>query len=290
MSYTKVTWWRPATAAALLALAAVAVWLAIAGSSARAGGDGSVFIDPALAEVGPGGTTTVDVVVTPPDTTLSIWIIEIEYDPAVVQVADDGGNPDCDSLNIPGGVAGAAGCATKDTGGGPEDDTAVAFGGWVENVGGEAVGFDTEMTVASFTFEAVGDIGESSPLTVSVTAFLDPAGEEPVPAEADGQINIIEIVGDQRTWPDTNCDTNLNIGDAINVARKQVNLPVTTNGCPTLGVDVTADGTPRKYGDTNCDNLVNIGDAINIARKQVNLPVDTHGCPTLGSQVIIVVV
>lgn len=89
----------------------------------------------------------------------------------------------------------------------------------------------------------------------------------------------------QYVWADTDCGGAFNIGDAINIARKQVNLSVNQQpGCPTLGSTVVVNGVSRVWVDTDCGGAFNIGDAINVARKQVNLPINQQlGCPLLGS-------
>jgi hypothetical protein len=147
---------------------------------------GSVFLQPASVDVEPGGSADVDLVIDPPSETVSIWIYEVEYDPAVVEVTD------CSTaaLTFPPDVAGAAGCATKDTNADGIDDTAVAFGGWVENVGGTARGFDTQQVVATFTFHAIGDAGDSTVLGLTQTSLLGPNAEDLSPPLSDGEINI----------------------------------------------------------------------------------------------------
>jgi hypothetical protein len=291
MSYLTVSW-RPA-AAALAALAIAALWLLGAGSS-QAGNGGSVVITPASAEVGEGGTTTVNVDVTAPPSGLSIWIVEIAYDPTVVEVNTVSGNDDCsvEMLDFPGGVAGAAGCAAKDSNSDTTNDTAVAFGGWVENDGGTATGFSGTKTVASFTFKAVGSVGEDSPLTVTVTSFLGPNAEDNTPGTTNGLITIIEQQGVQVIWGDINCSGGINLGDAIGIARDLVDLPLTPTppaDCPDMDQAITVDGNAQTWGDITCSNGLGLGDAIGIARHLVSLTV-TQGspCPTVGSTVTVI--
>jgi hypothetical protein len=154
---------------------------------AAAAGSGSVSVAPASSNVGVGGTVNVDVIIDPPSSELSIWIVKVAYNPSVVQVTG------CTPLNVPvmPNLAGAAGCDTQDTNADLIDDTAVAFGGWVQNVGGTPHGFNSTQTVATFTFQAVGVLGQQSPLNVSVLAFLGPNGETNTPSISNGTIHIV---------------------------------------------------------------------------------------------------
>ena len=288
MSYIKATWWRPA-AGALVALAIAALWL-MGATASNAAGAGSITLDPQDGQVGAGGTLDVKVNVEPPAAGLSIWIVEISYDPTKVQVDTSGGNPVCGSLDIPGGVAGAAGCATKDTNTDGKMDTAVAFGGWVQNNGGTAVGFTDTKQVADFTFRAVGNVGDMSSLHISVTSFLDPTGASTTPTANDGSITIIQQQGETHVWGDINCDGSISLGDAIGIARFLVSLTVNqTQPCPAMGAAITVDSNPQHWADINCDGTVTLGDSIGIARNLVSLTVNqTQPCPAMGSSVQVV--
>ena len=82
MSFLKATWWRPATALAVLALAVLALSLTGTGT-AHAGDPGAVTIDPAQKDIPVGGQGDVAIKIDPPAAGTSIWIVQVKYDPAV---------------------------------------------------------------------------------------------------------------------------------------------------------------------------------------------------------------
>jgi hypothetical protein len=86
---------------------------------------------------------------------------------------------------------------------------------------------------------------------------------------------------------DTDCGGAFNIGDAINIARDQVNLPVNQQpDCPGLDQQVVVGDDNIQWGNANCKDGYNIGDAIVVARKLIGLPNSVAvGCPELGVQV-----
>lgn len=155
-------------------------------STVGAAGNGSASVIPASSTVPQGGTVDIGVVIDPPAVGTSIWIVKVAYNPNVVQVTG------CTWLTIPPTVAGAAGCDTQDTNSDLIDDTAVALGGLIQNVGGTPHGFETTQTVATFTFKAIGAPGSQSPLHVTVTAMLGPNGEQESPTTNDGVIQVIQ--------------------------------------------------------------------------------------------------
>jgi hypothetical protein len=292
MSYLKANWLRPAVSL-LVVIAVAALWLAGTGST-EAGNPGSVSISPASANVGAGGTTTVDVNVTAPDGGLSVWIVEIGYDPNVVQVDTSGGNPVCTANEIPGTTFQGYGCAAKDsppTGG--ANDTAVAFGAWVANSGGNAIGWTGTQTVASFTFRAVGTAGQSSPLTVSVEegSFLRPDSSEATPTINNGLITI--TAGTTLTWGNTDCSAD-GIRSRDGQATGKFVLSGTplsqTEPCPNVGDTVTVDGQQRTWGNWDCS-----ADGVRSRDGQATgkfvlsgTPLSqTEPCPDIGSSVTV---
>lgn len=288
MSYPKVSWLKPA-AGLLVVLAVAALWL-MGANTTEAGNGGSVVITPASAQVGAGGTTTVNVDVTAPAGGLSVWIVEIGYDPAVVQVDTINSDPNCQSQDIPnsagqGTLVQANGCAVKGT----PANTAVALGAWVKNVGGSATGWDGTHTIASFTFKAVGTAGQSSPLTITVgpNNFLLPDGTPATPTTTNGLITI--TAGTTRIFGDADCSGAVDIGDAINIQRKIASLSVNKGaGCPDIGANVMINGVQRAWGDVDCSGAVDIGDAINEQRSIASLSVNKGaGCPTIGDNVTV---
>ncbi len=289
MSFFKATWWRPASALIVLALAVAALSAGGRGTALAGVTDGSVTVMPADLMIGEGGSGQVSVVMNPAAAGTSIWIFQIAYDPSVAQVQMSGGNPVCTAFSVPGSFAGAAGCDVKDTNADTVPDTLVVFGGAVMNNNGTPVGLTTQTTVATFTFNAVGtaDVHNHTALTfgqTGVTAFLGPNGETPTPATSDG---AIDITGG-RIWGDVNCDDTFNGGDAINVDRFLVGLPRTGSppaDCPAMDSMVNVNGAMWAFADVNCSGTVSGGDAVNIDRALVGLPVTPappSECPVMG--------
>lgn len=290
MSYLKAIWLRPA-AGVLVVLAVAALWL-MGANPTEAGADGSVVITPANSQVGVGGTTTVSVDVTAPDGGLSVWIIEIGYDPAVVQVDTSGGNPVCTSPAVSGTSFHGEGCAAKDVPpAGGANDTAVSFGAWVLNVGGVATGWTGTNTVATFTFRAVGTVGQSSPLTVNVAAgnFLRPDAVPATPTETDGMITIIE--GTPRIWGNSDCSldgvTSRDAQAVLKIVGQKTPLSQ-EQGCPLVGAAVTVGGIPRIWGNWDCSpDGVTSRDAqavLKIVGQKTPLSQE-QGCPLLDTSV-----
>lgn len=294
MNYSQSTWWRPATAA-LLVLAAAALWLAAAGNT-QAGSDGSVTIDPAQQDVGVGGQASIDVNVVPPASGLSIWIVQISYDPTKVQVALDGSNnPMCTVLASPGGGAAfAAGCATKDTNSDATKDTLVFFGGLVSNEGGVPHGLESAATIGSATFNAVGAEGDQADLTILTGAslnFLGPNGETPTPALANGAINIVEVQGTARVWGDVDCNGSVNPVDSLKILRADAGFSDTPpTGCPAFSstIAVTGFSAATKWGDGDCNGSVNPVDSLKTLRADAGFS-DTPAanCPALKANVTV---
>jgi hypothetical protein len=258
MSYLKAIWLRP-TFGALVVVAITALWLM--GAATTHAASGNVAITPASSEVGVGGTTTVSVDVTAPDGGLSVWIIEIGYNPAVVQVDTSGGNPVCTSPAVPGTTFHGEGCAAKDVPpSGGANDAAVTFGAWVLNVGGVATGWTGTRTVATFTFKAVGAVGESSPLTVNVCAdcFLRPNAASETPTETNGLITITP--GTSQIWGNSDCSTDLiKARDAQALQKVILEQPLLgppfspgPGICPAVNSTVVVNGTPRVWGNWDC--------------------------------------
>ena len=205
-------------------------------STAGAVGNGSVSVVSASSNVPQGGTVDIQVVIDPPSFGTSIWIIQIPYDPTVVQVATDmSGNPVCTPLSAPANFVGATGCAVRDTNGDNVPDTLVAFGGVIMNNNGTPVGLTSPQTVATFTFRAIGPPGSASSLHVIVTAMLGPNGEQETPTTFDGVINV--VAGAAGRTPALNlravCIDIPNNSDIVRHPEKYPNW--TVGGCSTLG-------------------------------------------------------
>lgn len=285
MSYSKATLLKPPVAVAILVLAAAVLWLAAA-SQAGAGSDGSVSLNPADATVGAGGTTDVAINATPPSSTLAIWIIEVHYDPAIVQVPRDGNDAaECTNIANPGGgVATAAGCDTRDDVAGGGDDTFVAFGGWIENDGG-ATGLDAATVLSTVTFEGLGDPGQCSDLEVIVASFLDPEAGEHAPTVTSGEICISE--GTNVLWGDVDCSGSVSPSDSLKILIKDSGGNPSTGTCPSLGTDITVNGNTIPWGDIDCSDSLSPSDSLKILIKDSGGNPSTGACPGIGTQAAI---
>jgi hypothetical protein len=279
-------------------LAVSALWF-MGSSSTHADANGSVTVLPQPeATVGAGGTTTVSVSVSAPDAGLSVWIVEIGYDPAIVQVDTINSNPACETFNVPdpggpGNVVQAKGCAVKAVAS-AQNNRAVAFGAWVKNVNSTATGWTGTQTVANFTFKAVGAAGQESPLTVTVAdgSFLLANGNTTSPATPDGKIRI--IAGTTRIWGNTDCDDDGVTSRDAQAVLKIVGLkpPLSKEpGCPSVGDNVTVDGTSRKWGNWDCDADVSSRDAQAVLKKVGLKPplsqTEPPDCPDIGVSVTV---
>ncbi|MFQ5858920.1 MAG: cohesin domain-containing protein [Anaerolineae bacterium] len=148
----------------LVGAAVVAVlvgWLA-ATNSAQADAN-HVLIDPASATVEPAGTVDVDVVADAPAAKLGSWDLRVTYDATVVDATGCAGQSNCNLDFAP--------------------DT-VALNGF------NAGGLSGEQVLATITFTAIGDAGDSSAVSISVVAFRDPDDQETTPKVTDGTITI----------------------------------------------------------------------------------------------------
>lgn len=311
MSFLKATWWRPATAMAVLALAVLA--LSLSGGTAQAGDPGSVSVDPVDTDISAGGSGTVDINVDPPAVGTSVWIVQVKYDPAIVRVSVDAQqNPVCDVLANPGqGIAFAASCDVKDTDGNLVADTAVAFGGWVQNDGGTPKGFTTEQTIATFTFEAVGAAGTHSDLTIAdvcptppatppappCTTLLGPNAAVANPTLTDGGIDIIAAQGLTVAWGNGDCSPTLTSApgpvDALKILFTDAGTPPTqtVTGCPAYGANVIVNGLTVAWGNFDCTPGGAPGplDALKLLFVDAGTPPaqTVPNCPAYSSQVTI---
>lgn len=163
----------------LIVVAAFAV-----ASGASAAGNGSVSIVPPSSTVEPGSNVTVSVVEDPPAVGTSIWIVRVAFDHNVLQYLS------CTPMPSPGGgIAQAAACDVAGSG------DFVTFGGWVENRGGVAHGFETPQTLGTVTFRAIANPLAHSDLNVSFQAMLGPNGEVETPEIHNGAIDVVGPVG-----------------------------------------------------------------------------------------------
>lgn len=142
-------------------MVALVGWLAVA-NPAQADPNHLKF-DPASATVEPGGSVAVDVAAEAPAAGLGIWDLRVTYDASVVDATGCAGQSNCNLDFAP--------------------DT-VALNGF------NAGGLSGEQVLATITFTAIGDAGDSSAVSISVVNFGDPDAQETSPTVTGGTITI----------------------------------------------------------------------------------------------------
>lgn len=184
-------WLRPARPAGAVLLAAVALFLALQISPAAAD-QNELRIEPSSVEVAPGGTTTVSLVTEPPATTLTIWAIDVLFDPSVVATDTFG----CDLLDSLPNSQTIGVCPVVSSTGNDDDpnDVVKVLGAMIFNKtedGHQAGdGLSLETVLADITFDVVGEPGECTDLRLFVRYFSDVDAQETNPQLFDGQICV----------------------------------------------------------------------------------------------------
>lgn len=154
---------------------ALALFVAFSIAQPASAADNSVSLDPQASFVQQGSTTGVGIVVDPPASGVSIWIIRVDFDPTVAEFVGCTVAP-----GPPPPIAFAAGCDIS-----PSGDF-VTFGGWVENQGGVPHGFETIQTLATVMFKGIGPVGSQTVLDVRTGTMLGPLGQSLHPTDIDG--------------------------------------------------------------------------------------------------------
>ncbi|MBI4494407.1 MAG: IPT/TIG domain-containing protein, partial [Chloroflexi bacterium] len=126
---------------------------------------GSVGLQPAGGTLAPGGSATVDLQATIGGGSLGAWTVDVGYDPAVARV---------------GACTSSVGSICNTT----------YAPNTVRITGAEAQGLAGTSTLASLTFEAVGEAGASTSLGVVVDDLVDPAGNRIAASARDGVLRI----------------------------------------------------------------------------------------------------
>jgi hypothetical protein len=163
-----------------LALGALAAgWLASTTGPAQAESN-TVWAEPASATVDAGGSATVNVIaegpplgpVPPPGTPraggIGSWDVTVIYDETVVN---------------------ATACARNPAGGG---DCGFSAPGRVDVLGFVGMALEGQQILATITFDAVGAVGESTPIAITVNYFFDGNGDPTNPTATDGMITVQE--------------------------------------------------------------------------------------------------
>ena len=271
-------------ALAVLTLAALGGSLAVS-HAAQAGGDGTVFVSPAQAEVATGGTGEVAVIVNPPPESLAAWVINVDYDPAVVQFVS------CAKFSSDDPIFSVTVCEAKDTGTDGVNDRVVIGGAVINSQTGQ--GLTTQTTLGTITFSAVGAVNDCGPLTVSVKdgSTLDENGNEVTLTPTSGQICVVEEAGLALDFGDIDCNNQANSVDALKALQFTAHIDFTQNApCFAVGENAKVNGVTRLFGDLNCDGAVNSVDALSELLVVANLPTPPSPdptCPTIGTPVTV---
>ncbi|MCI0817857.1 MAG: hypothetical protein J4O14_06270 [Chloroflexi bacterium] len=130
-----------------------------------------VSISPGAIEVAPGGAVTVQLVADPPVGTLSIWAIDVVFDPDVVTTS----SRDCDTLDPPADSTMIGLCVVEDEDGDGVVETLTVLGGLVFNDG--SGGLKERTVLADITFTIVGSPGACTDLRLRVRIHADEEGE-----------------------------------------------------------------------------------------------------------------
>lgn len=170
------------TGAVVLLLALAALWLAAA-PEARAQ-DNVIRVDPTGVEVAPDGSFEVAIIADPPAGSLAIWVVEVAFDPDVLSTT----SRDCDPINTPGGAIGAFQCIADDTDDDGTNDTVKILGAVLFT--GTGTGLIKESTLADITFDAIGDPGDCTDLTLRIRTTVDNNAEETGALVQDGRACI----------------------------------------------------------------------------------------------------
>lgn len=183
-----IAWLRPARPAGAILLAALLL-LSLYAATAQADPN-EIRIEPAAVEVAPGGTVKVAVVADPPATSLTVWGLDVLFDPTVVSMDDFG----CDGLDPLPDSTTISVCITGSSTGGETRDLAKVLGGVVyktttaDHQAGD--GLVDETVLADLTFQVVGDPGDCTELRLFVRFHIDVDSQETNPQLLDGQICI----------------------------------------------------------------------------------------------------
>ena len=194
-----------------------------------------VSISPAAIEVAPGGAAIVQLIADPPVETLTVWAIDVIFDPDVVTTS----SRNCDTLDPPADSTTVGVCVVND-----EDDdgvveTLTALGGLIFNDDGS--GLSERTVLADITFEIVGDPGQCTDLLVRTIVHADSLGEDTNPLVLDGRICIEQDAPPSGTavphTPEPRTSEPTPIGDVAPT------VPPLEGETPTNGDETPAGGT-----------------------------------------------
>jgi hypothetical protein len=155
-----------AAAIAAAALAVMIAWLTVAGGAFAQSG-GSISVDPASQDVAPDGSASVDIVAVSPEDNLGAWDIDVSYDDSVL-------NFDGCTTDVSTSCEGSQGTVR------------------IAGVALSLAGIEGTNVLGTLNFTAIGDVGDSSDISISVTEWADGPANPVTPSLNDGSITIAE--------------------------------------------------------------------------------------------------
>ena len=188
--------------------------------------------------VPPGGNATVPLeALDVPSPGLGAFVIDISYDPSVVEPVDCNANPEGD-LDM-----GFCGLSFERDDVNPDT---IRLGGFRTSAG--ATG---DLSLADITFQGVGSSGSQSPLVVTIVEFAD-TSQQPIPATTEDGTITVGVQGD------ANGNGSVTMVDAMLIAQCVVGL-------------IDCGSIDQTMADVNCSGGVTMVDAMLVAQYVVGL-------------------
>ena len=212
-------------------------------------GEATVRIEPETSYVAPGSEVTVRVeAVDVPEPGLGTFRVDITCDPgAVVQVTDCVGDPD----GLFPGIPGVPECVILE-----DDPCHVRLGSFRFDPGATGA-----IALGDITFVAIGDVDQSTALSVEVLELVN-SDDEPIPYTTQGgEIRLALMCGD------ANCDQQVGMLDAKVIAKFA------------MGIGPEVCSPPA--ADVNCDHSVGMVDAKRVAEFVMGLRPELECCPDI---------
>jgi hypothetical protein len=162
----------------------------------------NIGVDPAEVSIPAGETRSVNIVANVTSGLIGSWLVTVQYDPAVVTPIDCSGA--C-NVNFAPDKVGMANALSN--------------------------GISGVSVLASVTFEARGQTGRQSALSVTAPGLNDADGNPLSATLSDGAITV------SVSREDVNCRGGITVQDALDLISYLAGLPATghTSGCPALG-------------------------------------------------------
>ena len=135
-------------------------------------------------------------------------------------------------------------------------------------------GILNDRTLAEISFQAIGQVGDSSALDVVVETIADSAGNELVVGDQDGQIEIVK----SGQLGDVNCSDQSDVTDGLLVLKYTVGLLSADNICPSQS---EPGWLFLPMCDVNEDTQCNVVDALFI--MQCDVGISNILCPAVSS-------